>query len=241
MSTKKFYSKRLEQEFELEVCTALPGQIEGDDSDISIVRASALEKLFNDLGGAVSWKWSEVEDKGIIIDINDDTGVHVAGIGDWDEKSLVGRIAQSYPLSTAWSRAMSNAIVKYFGFEGRIYTDASFAVEDDETLPVPTKRTKSVVKEKPTSTETASVTTEAETEAEPINNLGSAKWPYSKLKGKTLDEIAVIDEKEPYFTYVKKREGCTYGTSYLLYMYESKKAPESLMPILKEYLAPMLV
>lgn len=129
---QKMYSSRLDRDFELEVCEPKEGQLIGDSSDITIVRAIALENiLYNELAGTVTWSWQSLRNGAIVVDICDDTGVHVAGVGDIDPKSLKGEIARKYPVATAWSRAISAAVVRYLGFPGRVYTDKSFEVETD--------------------------------------------------------------------------------------------------------------
>lgn len=129
---QKMYSSRLDRDFELEVCEPKEGQLVGDSSDITIVRAIALENiLYNELAGTVTWSWQSLRNGAIVVDVCDDTGVHVAGVGDIDPKSLKGDIARKYPVATAWSRAISAAVVRYLGFPGRVYTDKSFEVETD--------------------------------------------------------------------------------------------------------------
>lgn len=129
---QKMYSSRLDRDFELEVCEPKEGQLVGDSSDVTIVRAIALENiLYNELAGTVTWNWQSLRNGAIVVDIYDDTGVHVAGVGDIDPKSLKGEIARKYPVATAWSRAVSAAVVRYLGFPGRVYTDKSFEVETD--------------------------------------------------------------------------------------------------------------
>lgn len=150
--TKKMYSPRLEKEFELTVCEPVEGQIKGNADDITIVRASALEKiLFDELEGAVTWDWSVLPSGAIIVDIRDDSGVHVAGVGDIASKGLKGEIAHSFPTSTAWSRAISSAVSKYLGFEGRVYTDASFEIQasSDDTFSAPVAATTRTAKSAP--------------------------------------------------------------------------------------------
>ena len=244
MAKKIFKSKRLDKEFELEVCEAAPGAIVGDGSDISIVRASALEELLYELGGAVTWSWKEVEDKGIIFEISDDTGVHVAGTGDWNAFSLKDRVAKAFPLATAWSRAMSAAVVKYFGFEGRVYSDASFEVLEDEPVKPASSKKAPAKKSEPkdsTDDENPVISEITESEAYPSD------WVFTvgAGKGMTLAEIAEADD-HPNFARVRPRTGLTKGLSYLLYMYESKKAAtqnggsEEQLRVLKQFLGDLV-
>lgn len=157
--TKKMYSPRLDKEFELTVCEPVEGQIKGNADDITVVRASALEKiLFDELEGAVTWDWSVLPSGAIIVDIRDDSGVHVAGVGDIASKGLKGEISRSFPTSTAWSRAISSAVAKYLGFEGRVYTDASFEVQasSDDVLSMPLEAPAKKAKPAPVSVESES-------------------------------------------------------------------------------------
>ncbi len=242
MKNTKTFTSRWGKEYELQVCEPAPGQIKGDASDISIVRANALEELLLSLGGAVKTEVLEIEDKGLIFKISDDTGFTCFGTGDWSSKSLTDKIAQAYPLATAYSRAMSAAVVKYFGFEGRVYSDAAFTVvEDDET-----ETTTASVSEETSATPEKKPAKKATEPADenPVATEGAPSewiWTGKTCKGMTLSAIAEIDDPKRFPS--APREGCTRGLSYLLYMYENGGAgrpqsggsPEQ-MAALKEFL-----
>lgn len=199
---KTFYSPRLEKEFELTVCEPIPGQIVGDGSDISIVRASALENLlFHELAGAVEWNWKELANGAIIVDIKDDTGVHVAGVGDINQRSLKNDVAKAFPVATAWSRAISAAVIKYLGFEGRVYTDASFEIEKSDTAEekVETEKTSAPVAVSEPATEQ---TTEPSAELKPDTSL---KVTFGKYKGQTIQEILDGDGGLDYFKFCQEK------------------------------------
>ena len=202
---KTLYSPRLEREFELDVCTPSADQIVGYGYDITIVIDLALEKiLFNDLAGAVNFQWKEIGNGAIIVDLFDDAGTHVVGVGDVCPKGLKNDVARSFPEATAWSRAISAAVVKYLGFEGRVYTDASFEIEKDDSFGPP-RATVSVgdEKEKPLDPKEVVFTT-------------------GKVKGMKLGEIIESDDPE-LFPYVQKKPGIPRGRMYLEYMVEKNR------------------
>lgn len=220
---KTLYSPRLDREFELEVCTPCADQIVGDGSDITIVRAISLEKILYSLAGAVNFQWKEIGNGAIIVDLYDDSGVHVVGVGDAAPKGLKNDIARSYPEATAWSRAISAAVVRYLGFEGRVYTDASFEVENSysETpvvkaeVPVSTAETV----EESAADPLAAATTVAVNESESVPfDPREVVYTSGTVKGKKLGEIIESDDKN-LFKYTQKKPGIPLGRSYLEYVY----------------------
>lgn len=219
---KTFYSPRLEREFELDVCTPSADQIVGDGSDITIVRALALEKiLFNDLAGAVNFQWKEIGNGAIIVDLFDDAGTHVVGVGDVCPKGLKNDVARSFPEATAWSRAISAAVVKYLGFEGRVYTDDSFEIEKEDSFE-PTKSTVSEVDESEENPLDAATTVSGEDEKEKPLDPKEVVFTTGKVKGMKLGEIIESDDPE-LFPYVQKKPGIPRGRMYLEYMVEKNR------------------
>lgn len=220
---KTLYSPRLSKDFELDVCTPSADQIVGDGSDITIVRALALEKiLFNDLAGAVTFQWKEIGNGAIIVDLFDDAGTHVVGVGDVCSKGLKNDVARSFPEATAWSRAISAAVVKYLGFEGRVYTDASFEIEKEDSFE-PTKSTvSSEVDEAEENPLDAATTVSSGEEAETTIDPKEVVFTTGKVKGMKLGEIIESDDAE-LFPYVQKKPGIPRGRMYLEYMVDKNR------------------
>lgn len=225
MEKKTLYSPRLERNFELEVCTPRPDQIVGDGSDITIVRAIALEKILYELAGAVNFTWKEIGNGAIIVDLYDDSGVHVVGVGDVASKGLTNNIAKSYPEATAWSRAISAAVVRYLGFEGRVYTDASFEVEKGyDSTPTVSKviEYESEAEEKEPETyidplAAAMDVVEEEGPQEP----GDMIFPFGKVKGKKISEIITIKDSSILPKSIEPTVGKTAGRTYLEWAVEN--------------------
>lgn len=226
---KELYSERLNKSFELEVCSPKEGELVGDVDDVIIVRSAGLERiLFNDLAGAVNWSWATLSDGGIIVEIRDDSGVHVAGVGDIAYKGLKSDIARKFPDATAWSRAISSAVVKYLGFEGRVYPDTAFELEskydsvDDEAIKTPK-----------TVDPLAAATTTVREKTE--NDFADFVWEKGKAKGMTIREILASDDAN-IFAYTSGGDN-TRGYSYLKYVAgmssTSKELVEKILAILK--------
>lgn len=227
---KTLHSPRLGKDFELEVCAPCAGQIVGDGSDITIVRAIALENiLYNDLAGAVSFEWREIGNGAIAVDLRDDLGVHVVGIGDNTPKGLRGDIAKQFPEATAWSRAISAAVIKYLGFEGRVYTDASFEIAKESEICETVSDIKDSGKDiDPLSAATTTVEDKQE-------NFANYIWPNGKAKGMTVREILKSDDRSKFFFADKKNEH-TRGYMYLKYISEQEKTDAKLKKAILEIL-----
>lgn len=220
---KTLYSPRLDREFELEVCTPCADQIVGDGSDITVVRAISLEKILYSLAGAVNFQWKEIGNGAIVVDLYDDSGVHVVGVGDVAPKGLKNDIARSYPEATAWSRAISAAVVRYLGFEGRVYTDASFEVENQysETPVTKAETPSSPVEtvEEIASDPLAAATTVAVNESDAAAfDPREVVFTSGAVKGMKLGEIIESDDKN-LFKYTQKKPGIPLGRSYLEYVF----------------------
>lgn len=146
---EKLLAENLATEFEVETCKPDPSSLAGEKTDdIRIIKFSSIKKILSLLGFSVKVE-SEPEFAypiiGYKVIVSDDTGRVVEAHGSVNCTCEKG-IAKRFALETAWSRALSNAVIEYCGFPGRVYSDQSIATLADipevfaeEEIPVATE------------------------------------------------------------------------------------------------------
>lgn len=137
MSQMKLKSIRFDKEFEVETVKA--GSTAVNPEELTIVRFSSLKKILEELGDAV-----KLETEPIIVPpvvcvkatIKDDTGEKVVVYGSVNINAETP-IPKKFPVETALSRAVSNAVIEYCQFEGRVYSDVAIPAEEEKAAEKP--------------------------------------------------------------------------------------------------------
>lgn len=133
--TMKIKSNRFDREFDVETVKA--GKDAVNPEDILVVRFNSLKKILEELGEAVTLKTEPIIVPPIVCvraTIKDDTGAEVTSYGSVNltKESI---IPQKFSVETALSRAVSNAVIEYCQFEGRVYSDVAIPPDNEETAP----------------------------------------------------------------------------------------------------------
>lgn len=141
--TMNLKSIRFDKEFEVETVKA--GATAVNPEELIIVRFSSLKKILEELGDAVKLETEPVIVPPIVCvkaTIKDDAGTEIKTYGsvNINAESL---IPKKFSVETALSRAVSNAVIEYCQFEGRVYSDVAIPPEDEKPVQTatPTKQT----------------------------------------------------------------------------------------------------
>lgn len=141
MAKMNLKSIRFDKEFEVETVKA--GSTAVNPEELTIVRFSSLKKILEELGNAV-----KLETEPIIVPpvvcvkaiITDDTGEKVVVYGSANINAETP-IPKKFPVETALSRAVSNAVIEYCQFEGRVYSDVAIPAEEEKVAEKPVQTT----------------------------------------------------------------------------------------------------
>lgn len=139
--TMKIKSIRFDREFEVETVKA--GKDAVNPEDILVVRFASLKAILNELGEAVKLTTEPCIVPPVVCvkaTIQDDTGTEVTAFGSVNI-NMETPIPKKFPVETALSRAVSNAVIEYCQFEGRVYSDVAIPPTDEVTTEKPTTQT----------------------------------------------------------------------------------------------------
>lgn len=118
------YSERFKKEFEVDAV---------EQDGLKIIRYKALTRLLAELGDAVTVTETYYPAAPVYafeVNIKDDTGVSITEWGSVNENTVKDPIARNFIVETARSRALANAVIAYFGFGDRAYSDVAIAVQE---------------------------------------------------------------------------------------------------------------
>lgn len=129
----KIKSVRFDREFEVETVKA--GATAVNPEDMLVVRYASLKKILEELGETVKLTTEPIIVPPIVCikaTIKDDTGAEVTAYGsvNINKESI---IPQKFSVETALSRAVSNAVIDYCQFEGRVYSDVAIPADENKT------------------------------------------------------------------------------------------------------------
>lgn len=175
------FSERFKKEFEVDAV---------EQDGLQVIRYKALTKLLAELGDAVNITETYHPAAPVYafeVTIKDDTGVSITEWGSVNENTVKDPIAKNFVVETARSRALSNAVIAYFGFEDRCYSDVAVTVQEPaEKAPAdkPVKATK------PAKAKTAETADDNAAETEPAENTGEFLITFGNaMKGKKIKEL----------------------------------------------------
>lgn len=187
------FSKRFEKEYEVEAI---------EQNGLKVARFSSLKALLDELGSAVKVAVTPLLQNpvyGFECVIRDDAGAEARAYGSVNINVEKG-IPKQFVLETAYSRALSAAVIEYFGFEDRVYSDVAIVPEtpsdataetvDAEVVVTEEPAAKPVPARKPAPAPQAAKPKTPAPKAEAKNDPGEFIIPFgSALKGKKVKEL----------------------------------------------------
>ena len=172
---KKIKSTRFGNEWEVETCKA--GKSAVNPAEIEIVRFASLKQILRALEDCVRVNTSVSMSPPLVCvtaTLEDENGVKVTTYGSVNV-DMEDKIPTKFPVETAYSRAISNLVIEYMQFEGRVYADVAIPPDDENKSDIP--QSEPVVK--------------AETEpGEYVVQFGNAS-----TKGKKIKELSEVTQK----------------------------------------------